>query len=169
MWATARRNFEGMNDEAPTIRLATAADAARLAELRYAFRAAIESVNEGEAAFVARCCNWMEERLQTNRDWYCWVAEQGGTIIGQIWLQLIEKIPNPVAEREFHAYISNFFVCEAARGQGIGKRLLQAVLGWSAAQQVQTVILWPTPSSRSLYLRHGFAISEDILALEQEQ
>lgn len=169
MWATARRNFETVNDKATTIRLATTADAPRLAELRYEFRAAIEPVNEGKDAFIARCRDWMEERLQANRDWHCWVAEQGRTIIGQVWLQLIEKIPNPVEEPEFHAYISNFYMREATRGQGIGARLLQTALDWSAAQQVETVILWPTPSSRSLYLRYGFAVSNDILALEQEQ
>lgn len=158
-----------MNDSATTIRLATAADAHRLAELRYQFRAAFAPINETEAVFVARCRGWMQERLQAHRGWYCWVSAQSDVIIGTLWLQLIEKIPNPVEEPEFHAYISNFYVCEEVRGQGIGARMLQTALDWSRAAQVHTVLLWPTPLSRSLYLRHGFAVSADILALEMTE
>lgn len=153
-----------MNDADITIRLATAADAQCLAEMRYQFRAAIAPVNEDEAEFTARCRAWMQTRLGTTDKWYCWVAESAHTIIGHLWLQLIEKIPNPIAEPEFHAYITNVYVLPDARGQGIGTDLLQTALNWSRARDVQTVILWPTPQSRSLYLRHDFAVSDDVLA-----
>ncbi len=159
-----------MNEQLPTnltltIRLATASDARRLAELRYLFRAALNPVNETEDSFVERCSHWMHVRLQDNNHWRCWVAEGEATIIGALWLQLIEKIPNPIAEPEYHAYVTNFYVREDARGLGLGTTLLQAALAWSHAQQVQTVILWPTAQSRSLYLRHGFAVSDEIIAL----
>ena len=85
--------------------------------------------------------------------------------MGHLWLQLIEKIPNPIVEPEQHAYITNFYVREEARGCGIGARLLEAALAWSKAQDVQAVILWPTEQSRSLYLRHGFAVRDDLLEL----
>ena len=154
------------SDSTITIRLATASDARRLAELRFLFRAALNPVNETEAEFVARCSDWMAARLQSGSNWRCWIAEAGATGIGTLWLQLIEKIPNPVVEPEFHAYLSNIFVCEDMRGNGLGTRLLQTALDWSQAKQVQAVILWPTAQSRSLYERHGFAVSESVMALE---
>lgn len=153
-------------DPVITIRLATAADAHRLAELRYQFRAALAPVTEDESDFVARCSRWMQTRLQDNGSWRCWVAETEQTFLGHLWLYLLEKIPNPTDEPEYHAYLTNFYVRESARGQGVGAQLLQTALDWSRARQAQTVILWPTPQSRSLYLRHGFEVSADILALE---
>lgn len=161
----ARRSYEPMSDVTITIRLATAADAPRLAALRYEFRAALDPVNEDEAAFVARCCEWMQARLQQPCGWHCWVVEQSQAIIGQLWLQLIEKIPNPIAEPEFHAYISNVYVQPAARNQGLGARLLQTAVAWSRTHAVETVLLWPTAQSRSLYARHGFGVREEVLAL----
>ncbi len=85
--------------------------------------------------------------------------------VGNIWIQLIEKIPNPTLEPEYHAYVTNFYVQEGARGKGIGSLLLEAALNWSKAQGVQAVILWPTEQSRSLYLRHGFAVREDLMEM----
>ncbi len=86
-------------------------------------------------------------------------------LLGCIWLQLVEKIPNPRAEREHHAYITSFFVKESARASGIGTRLLTAVLDWCSGQDVHEIILWPTERSRSSYQRHGFAVPTNILQL----
>jgi hypothetical protein len=32
---------------------------------------------------------------------------------------------------------------------------------------VDATILWPTPASRTLYLRHGFAVRDDLLERRQ--
>lgn len=149
-----------------SIRLATASDASMLAELRYAFRSGTGArVTEDEAEFVRRCGLWMEERLGHGSLWRCWIAERDGAAMGHLWVQLIEKIPNPTSEPEYHAYITNFYVREEARGQGIGSLLLSAALDWCKAQDVHAAILWPTERSRPLYLRHGFDVRADLLEL----
>jgi GNAT superfamily N-acetyltransferase len=153
------------NRDEISIRLATVPDALMLARLRYVFRSSISPACESEEEFVKRCSLWMQRRLQENNPWKCWIAEQGDTIIGNIWMQLLEKIPNPVIEPEYLAYITNFYVHEESRGQGIGSRLLSIALDWSKSQDVQAVILWPTEESRSLYLRHGFAVRDNLLEL----
>ena len=61
----------------------------------------------------------MAERLKDGSPWRCWVAEQDQNLVGTLWMQLIEKIPNPTAEPKYHAYVTNFYVCENARGKGI--------------------------------------------------
>lgn len=107
----------------------------------------------------------MSGRLGGDNPWRCWIAEREGVAIGNIWLNLIEKIPNPAPEAEYHAYITNFYVLEKARGQGVGSRLLTAVLEWCKERKVHAAILWPSDRSRPLYERHGFAVREDLLEL----
>jgi GNAT superfamily N-acetyltransferase len=145
------------------IRPATPADARALAELRWEFRAGKTPPTEAHETFVARCALWMSAELERGA-WRAWVADESGRIIGQIWLQLLSKLPNPAAERERHAYVSNVYVTPTARG-GIGTRLLQTAIDWAAANDVDRVVLWPTARSRSLYRRHGFVANGGVLEL----
>jgi GNAT superfamily N-acetyltransferase len=146
------------------VRSATPGDAHALARLRYALRASTGRATEPETEFIERCAAWMDEHLKTDA-WHCWVAEVNQQLMGAIWLQLVEKIPNPRAEAEHHAYITNFFIQPEARGQGMGSQLLRTALDWCRVRDVHTVILWPTERSRSLYERHGFAVRDDIMEL----
>jgi GNAT superfamily N-acetyltransferase len=107
----------------------------------------------------------MEERLRDGFAWRCWVAEREHELVGNIWAQLIEKIPNPSPEPEYHAYITNFYVRESERARGTGKLLLSSALGWCRESGAHAVILWPTERSRTLYLRQGFAVRDDLLEL----
>ena len=137
------------------IRAADAGDAPALAGLRWEFRAALGTPDEDPAAFRARCTGWMADRLWSGR-WRCWVLDHDGVIDGQLWLQPIEKIPNPVAEPELHAYISNVYLRPHQRGSGAGGALVATAMAWCRANGIDAVILWPTPRSRPLYARHGF-------------
>lgn len=146
------------------IRMATAGDAAMLAVLRYDFRTRNIPGDEDRVSFVARCEEWMREHLGGGL-WRCWIAEQDGAAVGNIWLNLIEKIPNPAPETECHAYITNFYVLEEMRGQGVGSRLLETALEWCKSRRVHAAILWPSDRSRPLYERNGFAVRNDLLEL----
>jgi GNAT superfamily N-acetyltransferase len=148
----------------PTIRAATPSDADALARLRYAFRASTGRATEPESEFIERCSAWMHAHLQ-NDAWHCWVAEVDAQLIGAIWMQLVEKIPNPRAEAEHHAYITNFYLDQHARGLGTGSQLLRTALDWCTGRDVHAVILWPTERSRTLYERFGFAVRDDIMEL----
>jgi ribosomal protein S18 acetylase RimI-like enzyme len=145
-----------------TIRLAEPTDATALAQLRYDFRASQDPVTEPEADFLERCTSWMAMRLVPGSSWRCWIAEEAGQLVGTIWLQLIEKIPNPVAEAESHGYISSVYVDPARRGAGLGSRLLDTCMRVCMEEGVDAAILWPSPRSRRLYERHGFAVREDL-------
>lgn len=138
-------------------------DVPALARLRYEFRAGQDAPIESEADFLARCTGWMTARLVPGGSWRCWLAEAAGRAVGTVWLQRIEKLPNPVAEPESHGYVSSLYVVPSSRGAGLGSRLLGACLEACQAQEMDAVILWPTARSRSLYLRLGFAVREDLL------
>jgi len=147
------------------VRFAAASDAEMLAQLRYELRSAFHNVIESEGEFIARCSSWMLTRLRDDGAWKCWIAESGATAIGNVWVQLIEKIPNPVEEAETYAYLTNFFVREEYRGKGIGSMLLAEALAWSRSNDAAAVILWPTERSKPLYVRHGFKTADDFMEL----
>jgi GNAT superfamily N-acetyltransferase len=150
--------------DAPTlVRRAGPADAPVLARLRFDFRAEIDPPVEAEAEFLERCRRWMVSRLESRGTWRCWVAEDGNTLLGMSWLQLLEKIPNPVGEPELHGYVSSLYVRSTSRGSGIGSALLAACLEECESFGADAVFLWPTPRSRPLYERHGFALRDDLL------
>jgi GNAT superfamily N-acetyltransferase len=147
-----------------TIREAAPADADALAELRWEFRAGRQAPLEAHEAFVERCAGWMRRELTAGAPWRAWVAVRNNRIIGQIWLDVIQKIPNPIDERERHAYLSNVYVQPAERG-GIGSKLLEAALDWTAVNGVDRIVLWPSKRSVTLYQRHGFTRDGDVMEL----
>lgn len=148
------------------IRVATESDALTLARLRYEFRSLFHQVHEDEATFVDRCTVWMRERLRSESLWKCWIAELQDTAAGNVWVQLVEKIPNPIEEPEHYIYLTNFYVREQHRSHGVGSMLLSEILVWGQSRNIKTVILWPTERSKPFYMRHGFATAEDLMQLE---
>ena len=146
----------------PRVRPATPADASMLAELRYELRTGIAPDVTPEPGFHQRCTEWMAARLPWADVWRCWLAEDAlGDPLGVVWLQFVEKLPNPVGEPGTHAYLTGFYVREAARNRGVGSALLDAALAACEERGIDPVFLWPTERSRALYLRHGFAEQSD--------
>ena len=156
---------ENPNIAKVVIRLASESDAIMLAKLRHAFRSTFGEDSEQDDSFVARCTLWMQERLRDEGSWKCWIAECGDAPVGNLWAQLIEKIPNPTSEPEYHAYLTNLYVREDYRGNGIGSMLLSAGMTWIQSHDVHAIILWPTEQSRSFYLRHGFSVTGDLMEM----
>jgi N-acetylglutamate synthase-like GNAT family acetyltransferase len=70
-----------------------------------------------------------------------------------------------MVERERLAYLSNLYVRPSSRG-GVGRQLVEKAVGAAAGLDVDYVILWPTPQSRTLYQRHGFAATDAVLCLK---
>src|SRR6266571_3513331 len=139
------------------IRVATSADWRALAEMRYRFRAELESPAEPKKRF----------RVGPS-PWRCWVLDDGKQLLGHVCVQLFEKLPNPVKdEPELHAYVTNFYVIPEIRSQGFGKRLLDKALSWCRAQGADAIILWASPGSRSLYRRCGLVEPADIFELRR--
>lgn len=159
------------------VRSATPADAAALAELRWEFRAGRDEPVESRDAFVARCGEWMRRELTAGEPWRALVAvdrRRGGgpdavddvdeAIVGQVWLHLLRKVPNPVGDREYHLYLSNLYIQPASRG-GAGTIVLQRAIEWARANGVDRIVLWPSDRSVSLYLRHGFTRDGEVMEL----
>jgi GNAT superfamily N-acetyltransferase len=152
--------------EAPAsnvVRRATQSDAAALARLRLEFRGPRAPNVESETDFLARCEAWMRARLGDDSIWRVWLLERNNDPVGAVWLQVVEKLPNPTAESEVHAYVSNFYVRSDQRNGGGGSLLLRTALDETERLGVDSIFLWPSARSRPLYERHGFAVSENVL------
>jgi GNAT superfamily N-acetyltransferase len=147
-----------------TIRRADAHDAETMARLRFEFRASLDVPTATVDAFLARAVPWMTVRLDSTSAWWAWIAEHDAAAVGTVWLQLIEKLPNPGVEPEWHGYLSSLYVRGSARGRGIGSALLSAALDECDRRGVDAILLWPTPESRPLYARHGFTVRDDVMS-----
>ena len=148
------------------IRVARSIDCSALAELRYQFRAESGSATETKSRFLRRCTLWMRERFHSGSSpWRCWVLDDGKRLLGHVCVQVLEKVPNPVKEREIHAYLTNFYVVPEMRNRGLGEKLLNKALSWCRARNTDAVILWATPASKSLYRRCGLVQPTDFFEL----
>lgn len=149
-----------------TVREARPDDANRLSRMRYEFRVVEDPAVEARDAFLERCEPWMRARLDPGKErWRCWVAEREARIVGHVWLQRVPKVPNPVRESEAHAYLTNTYVEPEHRGRGLGFALVEVAVAWCRREDIDSVILWSTEASRSVYRRFGFEPAGDILEL----
>ena len=164
--AGPRRRVEISRKPSPVtaIRPATPTDAEALAALRWEFRGRRDPTPESESDFLARCVPWMRSRLGSKSVWRVWIAEDNHRVVGQIWLQIFEKLPNPNGEPRRHAYVSNLYVQPASRG-GVGSQLLDAALNYATAEGVDRVLLWLSPLSVTLYQRRGFRRESEVFEL----
>jgi len=152
-----------MSAPGATIRAAEPSDAGMLALLRWELRSTLAATVEDREAFLERCRRWMAARLVPGGGWRCWLAHDAGTLFGSAWLLLLEKIPNPIGEPELHGYVSSLYVRPERRGAGIGSALLTRCVRECEERGADSVFLWPTPESRPLYARHGFANRDEML------
>lgn len=160
-----------------SLRLARRDDYPVLATMRYDFRAAMDEPDEDRDVFEARMVQWLGEHLGAAHpagDWRAWLAFDEGDgeesigseePVGMAFLHVVDKIPNPVPEPEQLGYVTSLYVRPDHRGAGIGGALLDAALDECRARGVDTVVLWPSVRSRSLYERRGFRSPNMVMEL----
>ncbi|MBO0693549.1 MAG: GNAT family N-acetyltransferase [Acidimicrobiaceae bacterium] len=142
----------------PSLRTARPDDYPLLAAMRYEFRAAMDEPDEARDVFEARMVEWLEGHLgvQPGAAWTAWLAFEDTEVIGMVFLHVVDKVPNPVPEPERLGYITSMYVRPAHRGAGVGATLLDAALDECRGRGLDTIVLWPSARSRSLYERRGF-------------
>jgi GNAT superfamily N-acetyltransferase len=136
----------------PVIRIAGPGDAAVLAALRRAWSAEQFGAAEDEG-FEARFTDWYE-RESARR--VAWLAEVSGEPVGMMNLAVFDRMPSPGRDAGSWGYLGNAFVLAAFRDQGIGSRLLHALLRYADDRGYVRVVLSPSQRSVPFYGRFGF-------------
>lgn len=143
----------------PVIRIASPQDAPALAALRRAWTAEQHGSVDDEG-FEARFLDWYE-RESARR--FSWLAEVGGEMVGMVNLAVFDRMPQPGREPGSWGYLANSFVLAAHRNQGIGSRLLAALLAHADACGYVRVVLSPSPRAVPFYQRAGFAEGTELM------
>jgi GNAT superfamily N-acetyltransferase len=141
------------------IRPAMPDDAAELARLRWEFRIEVGTpATRSRAAFDAEMETFAREMVANDGAWRAWVADDGGRLLGCVWLQLVEKVPHPSRSRRERpiAYVTNMYVEPDRRDRGLGRELLDVAVTFARESGADGVLLWPSERSRPFYERAGF-------------
>ena len=85
-----------------------------------------------------------------------WLAEADSRPVGMMNLAIFERMPRPGHAPSRWGYLGNAFVLAAYRNQGIGTRLLSAVLGYADVNNFARVVLSPSERAIPFYERAGF-------------
>jgi GNAT superfamily N-acetyltransferase len=141
------------------IRQAEHADLNAVARLRR--ESAAEQDGDGaDPSFEERFSAWYA-RESSRR--IMWLAEVDGRLVGAMNLSVFERMPRPGRAPSCWGYLGNAFVLAAYRNRGIGRQLLDAVLGYASENGFARVVLSPTERSIPFYARAGFGAADALM------
>ena len=137
------------------IRRAVPADAQELGRLRGASLIEMGYLEAFDrAAFEQRASADIAGLFSAGR-LIAWVLCDAERVVGSACATFFERLPYP--DGTLHAEVAGVFVEPAYRRIGNAARLIEAVLGEIRGTPVRSTFLRPSPLSRSLYARLGFA------------
>ena len=114
------------------------------------------SARHSRAEFLIGCEAWLDEALASRR-WIIAVAEtESRSLCGCIFLQCVDKVPEPGGVQRAWGYVTNSYVVSQQRGQGVGRQLLDLLLGEARVRRLEFLIVWPSRGAVSFYRRAGF-------------
>lgn len=148
------------------IRRADRADGPALAELRW--DSSDESEREDRDLFVARFLKFWEGALAGGR-WAVWIAERDGTIISNIWVYLVPKVPRPYEQADAYGYMTNVYTIPGERSRGVGSEMLARIIDWAREKRLEALFVSPSDESVAFYERAGFSWSKQWLEIEFDE
>jgi GNAT superfamily N-acetyltransferase len=143
----------------PVIRRAADTDGPAIARLRCEWT----EEQQGECAepgFEQRFAAWYA-RESSRR--VTWLAEVDGRAVGMMNLAVFERMPRPGRPVSRWGYLANAFVLAEHRNQGIGNRLIRALLDHAARNDFARVVLSPSERSIPFYQRAGFGPADVLM------
>lgn len=143
----------------PAIELASPEDIDELARLRHAL---YDEYGEADLHFseYLPAFRAFVSRALADRRWRAWVAREQGRIVGTMWIQIVERVPQPIGARGSRpiGYLTNAYVEPGHRNEGLGSRMLREICAWAQAEGIGEILCWPAPGedAERFYARAGF-------------
>jgi GNAT superfamily N-acetyltransferase len=151
-------------------RSATVADAELIARHRRSM-----FVDAGQAedaklhAMVENFVVWVRPRL-SDGSYVGWLVEEDGSVAAGAGMWLMDFPPHWMDAEPVRAYLLNFYVDPAFRGQGFAYELLTAAVKDARRRGIKVVSLHASKFGKPLYERNGFEpTNEMILKLDDSQ
>jgi putative acetyltransferase len=99
---------------------------------------------------------WQKRLSGSNDNAYSLVAELDGKIVGQIGMEVFSS------PRRKHVANIGMAVSENTQGQGVGSKLLEAVVdlatNWLAVTRIELEVYTDNTAGKALYEKHGFVV-----------
>ena len=146
------------------IRQGTLADADRLARLRWDFSSVAQQAAQPFDAFQEPFAAYLAEAVASGL--IIWVVESADRLLGNIYVQLVRKLPRPDRFGRHWGYVTNVYIIPEMRDSGIGAALMARVQQWASDEHLEFLILWPSERSIPFYQRTGFVLDQDALVWE---
>ena len=135
-----------------SIRVAGPADARALAALR-----AVWSGGD-EPEFAARMAAWLTSEGDRRTTWLVTKADEP---VGMASMLEYRRMPRPGRPDSRWGYVSNMFVREDARDNGIGTALLEAIIATAEERGYVRLVLSPSVRSVPFYERAAFVVPDE--------
>ena len=97
-----------------------------------------------------------------------WVAEADGRIVAGAGVQVRRVLPFPahaghaaIAEGR-QAIVINVYTEPAHRRRGLARQLMEAVIAWSRAERIESLVLHAAPDGKHLYESLGFVPTNEM-------
>ena len=145
------------------IRTATVDDAALIAHHRRAMFADMGNTDTARLeAMEAEFAVWVCEKLARNEYLGWFVVDEGGEVVAGAGLWLMDWPPHIVGAKAQRGNILNVYTRADYRRRGLARRLMNTILDWCRANDVETVILHASAEGRALYESLGFKATNEM-------
>jgi GNAT superfamily N-acetyltransferase len=107
------------------------------------------------AAMAQACVRWYTEALPAGV-YRGWLAEHDGAVVGGTGMIVVPWSPGPSRLNPRLAWVFNVYVERAHRGQGVGRRLMDAMHSWCRAEGIERLALNATEAGARVYREMGY-------------
>lgn len=149
--------------ETYTIRESTPADLDIIVAHR---RGMFESMGSGTAEQLdvmdSVFTTWLRERVENGRykGWFALAPDS--SVAAGVGLWLLDWIPGPYDQQPYRGYILNVYTAPEHRKQGLAKQLMQVLMDWCYANDINILMLHASDQGRSIYESLGFTPTNEM-------
>lgn len=150
------------------IRTATVDDAALIAHHRRAMFTDMGNTDTARLeAMEAEFTAWVREKLAGGKYLGWFVMDEDGKVVAGAGLWLMDWPPHIVGQSAWRGNILNVYTRADYRRRGLARRLMNTILDWCRANDVETVILHASAEGRALYESLGFKATNEMRLVTQ--